>query len=111
MGAAAISAAQGLFSQLQQLYPGQTNAQLWGRVGITIMNGVDDYPKKTEVTTLADAKQILGFATNKGIDTLSMWAIQRDNGGCPGARAANDCSGIAQSSWAFSHTLAPFTGA
>ena len=111
MGDAAVGAAKGLKAQLKQLYPSQTAAQLWGRIGITIMNGVDDYPKKTEVTTLADAKQILGFATNKGIDTLSMWAIQRDNGGCPGARAANDCSGIAQSSWAFSHTLAPFTGA
>ena len=31
------------------------------------------------------------------MSTLSIWAIQRDNGGCPGATGANDCSGIAQS--------------
>jgi hypothetical protein len=109
MGAAAISAAKGLVGQLKQLYPSQTAAQRWGRVGITIMNGIDDYPKKTEVTTLADAKQILNFATLKGIDTLSMWAIQRDNGGCPGTGGSGDCSGISQGDWAFSHVFAPFS--
>jgi len=109
MGPAAISAAKGVVAQLKQLYPNQTAAQRWGRVGITIMNGIDDYPKKTEVTTLADANQILNFATNKGIDTLSMWAIQRDNGGCPGSGGSGNCSGIAQGNWAFSHVLAPFT--
>jgi hypothetical protein len=110
MGAAAISATKGLVAQLKQLYPSQTATQRWGRVGITIMNGIDDYPKKTEVTTLADAKQILNFATLKGIDTLSMWAIQRDNGGCPGTGGSGDCSGFAQGDWAFSHVFAPFSG-
>ncbi|HEY2803754.1 MAG TPA: chitinase [Actinomycetota bacterium] len=110
MGDAAISAAKGLVAQLKQLYPSQTAAQRWGRVGITIMNGIDDYPKKTEVTTLADAKQILNIATLKGIDTLSMWAIQRDNGGCPGTGGSGDCSGIAQPTWGFSHVFAPFSG-
>ncbi|MDP9295382.1 MAG: chitinase [Actinomycetota bacterium] len=111
MGAAAISAAKGLFSQLKTLYPGKTVAHLWGMEGNTIMNGVDDYPKKTEVTYPADAQRLYNFAKSKGIDTLSMWAIQRDNGGCPDGRAANDCSGIAQSTWEFSHILAPYTGA
>jgi len=110
MGAAAISAAKGLVAQLHQLYPAQTVAQRWARVGITIMNGIDDYPKKTEVTTLADAKQILTFAKNKGIDTLSMWAIQRDNGGCPGTGGSGNCSGISQGKWAFSKIFAPFSG-
>jgi hypothetical protein len=39
---------------------------------------------------------------------LSMWAIQRDNGNCPGVGGANDCSGIAQSAWAFSGILRTF---
>ena len=73
------------------------------------MNGIDDYPKKTEVTTLADAKQIESFAASKGVDTLSMWAIQRDNGACPGRIDSNTCSGIAQRPWAFTHLLEPFT--
>jgi hypothetical protein len=50
------------------------------------------------------------FARSKGVNTLSIWAIQRDNGGCPGNGGANDCSGIAQNPWDFSHALEPFTG-
>jgi glycosyl hydrolase family 18 (putative chitinase) len=110
MGAAAISASQGLHSQLATLMPGKTAAQLWALQGATMMNGVDDYPKHTEVTSLADAQQLLTFAQSKGMSALSIWAIQRDNGGCPGARAANDCSGIVQKTWDFSHLLNPFTG-
>ena len=44
------------------------------------------------------------------MSTLSMWAIQRDNGGCPGTTGANDCSGIAQQTWEFTSTLKGFTG-
>ena len=43
------------------------------------------------------------------MSALSMWAIQRDNGGCAGDGGANDCSGIAQGTWDFSHLLSPFT--
>jgi hypothetical protein len=43
------------------------------------------------------------------INTLSIWAIQRDNGGCPGVTGSNSCSGIAQNTWDFSHVLEPFT--
>ena len=74
------------------------------------MNGIDDYPRKTEVTTVANAQDLLNLARSNGMSTLSMWAIQRDNGGCPGSGGANDCSGIVQSTWEFSHTLEPFTG-
>jgi hypothetical protein len=41
---------------------------------------------------------------------MSIWAIQRDNGGCPGAIDSNSCSGIKQPAWAFSHLLEPVTG-
>ena len=78
-------------------------------MGITLMPGIDDYPKKTEVTT-ADAQNVEAFARSKGVNTLSIWAIQRDNGSCPGNGGANDCSGIVQNPWDFSHALEPFTG-
>jgi hypothetical protein len=110
MGAAAISAAQGLHAQLASLYPSLTSAQLWAMEGNTILPGIDDYPKKTEVTSLADAQQLLTFAQANGIGTLSIWAIQRDNGGCPGLRDKNDCSGIVQGTWDFTHLLAPYSG-
>ena len=110
MATAAEDAASGAVSQLHSIYPGKTTAQLWAMMGITLMPGIDDYPKKTEVTTLADARAVETFAVSKGMNTLSIWAIQRDNGACPGNGGANDCSGIAQSPWDFSHALEPFTG-
>jgi hypothetical protein len=112
MGDSAISALRGLNSQLAGLYPGRTAAQLWGMEGATIMNGLDDYPRKTESTSVTDAQHLLGFASAAGtrMSALSMWAIQRDNGGCPGSTGANNCSGIAQATWAFTAALAPFTG-
>ena len=110
MGGAAVTALQGLHAQLATLLPGKTAGQIWALEGATMMNGVDDYPRKTEVTDLGDAQQVLDLANQKGMSTLSIWAIQRDNGSCPGARAANDCSGIVQNTWDFSHLLQPFTG-
>src|SRR5258706_6052524 len=109
MGGAAINAAQGLFNQLHTLFPAKTTAQLWSLVGITIMNGLDDYPRRTESTSLTDAQRILDFARTNGISELSIWAIQRDNGGCPGSTGSNNCSGIVQNTWDFTHLLAPFT--
>jgi hypothetical protein len=77
--------------------------------GVTILPGIDDYPRKTEVTFLADAARLRRFAARVGIGTLSMWAIQRDNGACPGRIDSNTCSGIIQPPWAFTHLLEPFT--
>jgi hypothetical protein len=108
MGAAAISAAQGLFAQLRTLFPAKSDAELWAMQGNTIMPGLDDYPRRTEVTQVADAQRLLDFARTTGIGLLSMWAIQRDNGGCPGNTGANDCSGIVQNTWDFTHVLAPY---
>jgi Glycosyl hydrolases family 18 len=110
MGGAAISAAQGLFSQLTTLYPSKTDAQIWAMEGNTIMPGIDDYPKKTEVTYPDEAQLLYDFAKSVGINTLSFWAIQRDNGGCPGSRSSSRCSGIVQNPWDFSHILEPYTG-
>ena len=109
MGGAAVNASKGLHAQLMTLLPNLTSAQVWALQGATMMNGVDDFPQRTEVTDLGDAQQLLDFAVRKGMSTLSTWAIQRDNGGCPGGGAANDCSGIAQGDWDFSHLLSTFT--
>ncbi|GHH73867.1 chitinase [Streptomyces sulfonofaciens] len=102
------TAAQGLYNQLAGLYPGKSPAQLWAMIGITEMPGVDDYGP-AETFTLADATQVYNWAVSKGINTLSFWALQRDNGGCPGGGAGDGCSGIEQGTWAFSHIFEPFT--
>ena len=108
MGQAAVDAMNGLHAQLHTLLPTLSDPQLWAMQGATIMNGIDDYPRRTEVTQLADAQTLRDFAVAHGMSALSMWAIQRDNGNCPGVGGANDCSGIAQSSWAFSNILRTF---
>jgi hypothetical protein len=109
MGQAAINAATKTHAQLAGIFPGLTSAQLWNMEAMTMLPGIDDYPKKTEVTYLPDAQTMLSFAQANNMNFLSIWAIQRDNGGCPGTRDSNTCSGITQNPWDFSHLLEPFT--
>jgi len=52
---------------------------------------------------------MLNFRPGERHELLSIWAIQRDNGGCPGTRDSNTCSGITQNTWTFSHLLEQFT--
>jgi hypothetical protein len=110
MAAEAIDAAENVHTQLARLYPGASAARLWAMEGITLMPGIDDHPGKTEITSLSDAQQVLGFARGHGLALLSIWAIQRDKGGCPGTVGASTCSGITQNTWNFSHLLERFTG-
>jgi hypothetical protein len=108
MASATESAAQALYSELQSLNPGDTSAQLWSMIGITEMPGIDDYGS-AETFTEADATTVLNWAEQQGVSTLSFWALERDNGGCVGTGGQDSCSGIAQPTWYFSNTFAPFT--
>jgi hypothetical protein len=108
MAAAAMAAALNLHNQLAGLYPKDTARQLWRLEGMTLLPGIDDRGK-IETTWLRDAAKVLAFAVRWHMSWLSIWAIQRDNGGCPGTRDSNTCSGIAQNTWDFSHLLEPFT--
>jgi hypothetical protein len=108
MAADTESAAAGLFTQLQSLYPRASTRQLWHMIGVTEMPGIDDYGPDETFST-ADAVAILNWARMTGISTLSMWALQRDNGNCPGTKGAGDCSGVAQPTWYFSHVFEAFT--
>jgi len=112
MGTAAENAANNTHTQLQSIFPSLTSAQIWNMEGMTLLPGIDDLRKKTEVTSEADATTMLNFAQSpaSNMNFLSIWAIQRDNGGCPGTVDSNTCSGITQNTWDFSHILEPFTG-
>src|SRR5262249_11100851 len=81
-GQPGIDAVRGLHGQLASRFPSKTSAQVWAMEGATIMNGLDDYPRRTESTSVADAVQLRNFAQANGMTVLSMWAIQRDHGGC-----------------------------
>jgi hypothetical protein len=110
MGTAAQNAATSTHTQLASIFPGLTSAQIWNMEGMTMLPGIDDLRKKTEVTYEPDATTMLNFAKANNMNFLSIWAIQRDNGGCPGTVDSNTCSGITQNTWDFSHILEPFTG-
>ncbi len=102
------TAAAGLRGQLQTLYPSAAPRQLWHMIGVTEMPGIDDFGTDETFST-ADAHALLKWADHTGIDTLSFWALQRDNGGCPGLKGAGTCSGVAQPTWYFSHVFEHFT--
>ena len=101
-------AADGLFSQLQSLYPTTAGRQLWHMIGITEMPGIDDFGPDETFST-ANAVTILNWARHQGLGLISFWALQRDNGGCVGTKGAGTCSGVSQPTWYFSHVFEHFT--
>ncbi len=108
MLADAQTAAAGLVAQLgQTIMPHASLRERWRAVGIVQMNGIDDFGT-TEVFSVDQVQPLVRWAQRQGVQTLSFWALQRDNGGCPGVAGSNTCSGIAQSDGAFSKGLAAF---
>jgi len=107
MGTDAVTAANGVYSQLHTLYPWKSKSQLWESIGLTLMPGIDDFGAP-ETTTVADVNTVESFAKSNGLGALSIWAIQRDNGGCPGTSGAGTCSGVTQTPWEFSQILEQF---
>jgi hypothetical protein len=102
------TAAAGSYTEIQSLYPSYPPARIWHMIGVTEMPGIDDFGPD-ETFTMADAVAVLRWAQAKGISTLSFWALERDNGGCPGTKGAGTCSGISQPEWYFSHVFEHFT--
>ncbi|HTI13472.1 MAG TPA: carbohydrate binding domain-containing protein [Dictyobacter sp.] len=108
MGQEAINAANGLYSELQGLYPSKSSSQLWSMVGVTPMIGQND--TVGEIFSEQNAQQLLTFAEQKHIGELSMWVENRDNGSCAGStRAVETCSGISQGDYDFSKIFNQFT--
>jgi chitinase len=104
MLADAESAAVATHGQLESIYPNQSPLALWHSIGITVMPGIDDYGT-AETFTTADAPALLGWAALHDLGLISIWALQRDNGGCVGTKGAGTCSGVAQPTWYFSHVF------
>ncbi|HEU5383436.1 MAG TPA: carbohydrate binding domain-containing protein [Ktedonobacteraceae bacterium] len=108
MGQEAINAANGLHSELQNIFPSKSSSQLWSMVGITPMIGQND--SAGEIFSMSNASQVLSFAQANKVGALSFWEVPRDNGSCAGSTTASDtCSGVAQSTFAFLNTFKPFT--
>lgn len=107
MGDRSILALQKAMGQVKTLLPGKTDAEYWAMMSATPMIGQNDDPQ--EVFTLVDAQKILDFARSENMARLSFWSLSRDNGNCAGqATAQANCSGIAQSQWAFSNVFGAY---
>jgi hypothetical protein len=102
------TAATALFTQLRSDNPTAPAGELWHMIGVTEMPGIDDFGP-AETFTTDDAPALLQWADQTGIGMISFWALQRDNGGCPGTKGAGTCSGLVQPTWYFSHVFEPFT--
>ena len=108
MAAAAMAAALNVHNQLAGVFGNDSARRLWQLEGMTLLPGIDDRGK-IETTSLRAVARVKAFAVHWHMSWLSIWALQRDNGGCPGTTDSNTCSGIKQRPWAFSHLLEPFT--
>jgi len=108
MLADAEDAATAVEGQLATLYPGVPAKALWHLIGETQMPGIDDFGA-AETFSTAQAPAWYAWAASKGLGELSMWALQRDNGNCPGTKGAGSCSGVTQPAWYFSHAFEPFS--
>ena len=104
MLADAEDAAVATHGQLESIYPQEPSLALWHSIGITVMPGIDDFGA-AETFTTADAPALLGWAATHDLGLISIWALQRDNGGCVGTKGAGSCSGVAQPTWYFSHVF------
>lgn len=109
MGAAAIAAAKATLAQMRSVDSGYSYANL----GITPMIGVND---DGSTFTLADAQTVANFAATNGVGRLSFWSVNRDQpcGALAGTSihpdASSTCSGIGQSSLAFTDAFGPGSG-
>jgi hypothetical protein len=109
MAGYAIRAAKATRAQLHGLYPGLGRGQLYRKIGVTPMIGVNDVA--TEVFTLRDARKLVKWARKAHVGALAMWALQRDHRCAkPSKQARNDCSGVAQKRWAFSRAFSRYRG-
>jgi chitinase len=109
MGNAAISAAQGLHTQLGQIWTTKTSAQLWAMEGNTPMIGVND--TSSEIFSTSDATDLETFAKSNGIQELSFWALGRDKAcATNGGSASSTCSGTSQSAYQFTNIFKAITG-
>ena len=108
MGAAAISAATRLVTQLKAIsqYSALTTKQLYAMVGITPMIGRNDI--STEVFTVAHASKVAAFAKAKGVGELSWWSMTRDKPCTNRTEAVYLCTHVSEPIWAFSKAF--FTG-
>lgn len=90
MGDYTKQAATALQVYLKTLYPNKSDDELWQKVEVTPMIGVNDVP--TEQFTLQNASAVRTFAIDHHLGGYSMWSLTRDKP-CADKWASTSCSG------------------
>ncbi|BCY14754.1 glycosyl hydrolase family 18 protein [Actinoplanes sp. L3-i22] len=103
MYASTVGATEGLKNLVKTTF-GYTDAQAYAHIGISGMNGLSD---QQELTTVDTWTRLRDYARNNNLARFTFWSVNRDRG-CAGGGVVSDCSGIAQSDWAFTKISAGF---
>ena len=98
-----VASSEGLKNKLKSTF-GWSDATAYSHMGISGMNGLSDNQEMTSVDTWT---RIRDWSKGKGLARLAFWAVNRDRG-CAGGGVVSNCSGIAQSNWAFTKITAGF---
>jgi chitinase len=107
MAQVSIAALEGLNRDLVAAY-GIVSALAYEHEGVSSMNGETD--EKDETVSLENFETILAFAQQRALARFTFWAVNRDRP-CAGAEnAGEDCSGIAQTPYAFTDVVAGYHG-
>jgi chitinase len=101
-----------LVSLFQRYGEHPRSAQVWQRLGATVMIGQNSV--RGENFTTDDASGLAVFARKNGLGRVSMWSLNRDSQ-CGTSfpeigLESNTCSGTAQSSLQFAHTFNQLPG-
>jgi chitinase len=103
MGHASIRAVEGLERDLAAAY-GISPALAYQHAGISSMNGHTD--ESSDVVSIEDFQTMLAFARQNDLARFTFWSINRDRP-C-GTGKEEECSGIAQTPYAFTDVVAGF---
>ena len=104
-GTAMTEATEAVHDDLAGVWSGLSDKQVYGMLGVTPMIGVND---TGPVTTVSDARTLLGYAERKGLAFVRFWSVNRDNGDCDEGSLSSTCSGVEQSDYAFTKLFAGY---
>jgi chitinase len=105
MGHASIKAVEGLASDLVGAY-GISAGLAYEHAGISSMNG--DTDETSETVSVADFETMLAFAQRVHLARFTFWAVNRDRPCTGDENDGEDCSGIAQTPYAFTDVIAKY---
>jgi chitinase len=105
MGHASIRAVEGLAGDLASAY-GTSEEAAYAHAGISSMDG--DTDEASETVSVEDLETMLAFVQQHHLARFTFWAVNRDRQ-CTGAESTGeDCSGIAQTPYAFTDVIARY---